>query len=354
MTRTTAVRYGLVPIAVAASTLLEMLFNPLIGEMPFLFLWPAVAVCAWVGGLGPGLCATLLGVLAADYYLVEPRFIFSFHKPHEAAWVSLFVVLGASLSVLGEQLHRLRRRLEQADRKKNEFVATLVHELRGPLSALRNAVVVLRRSPSRQSTDWALGLFDRQIDQMDRLVGDVLDISRIERGKLTLEMQAVDVATIVDLAVEAGRPLIDRRNHEFTVSMPPNTVRVEGDRKRLVQVVANLLNNAAKYTDDGGRLSLIVKSEPPEVVLEVCDTGIGIAGEMLGKIFDLYTQIDNAKRSDEGMGIGLSLVRRLVEMHDGSVEARSPGPGQGSTFIVRLPARASALEHHLSARAQVP
>jgi signal transduction histidine kinase len=327
--------------------LLEIFFHPLIGEMPFLFLWPAVAICAWVGGLGPGLCATVAGVLAADYYLVEPRFTFSFHKPHETAWVCLFVVLGACLSLLGEQLHRMRRRLEQADENKNNFVATLAHELRGPLSALRNAVLVLRRAPSPESTDWALGLFDRQIEQMDRLVGDVLDISRLERGKLALEMQAVDMAAVVDLAVEACRPHIDRRNHELTVTLPPNPVCVVGDRKRLVQVAANLLNNAAKYTDDGGRLSLIVKHEAQDVVLEVRDSGIGIARDMLAKVFELYTQVGDWKRSDEGLGIGLSLVRRLVEMHGGSVEACSAGPGKGSTFVVRLPARAAVEELHL-------
>jgi len=223
----------------------------------------------------------------------------------------------------------------------------LAHELRGPLSALRNAVLVLRRQPSRESTEWAVGLFDRQIEQMERLVGDVLDISRLERGKLTLEMQTVDMAAVVDLAVEACRPLIDRRSHELTLCLPPHPVRIAGDRKRLVQVVANLLNNAAKYTDDGGRLSLIVKHEGDDAVLEVHDSGVGIARDMLGKVFELYAQVGDWKRSDEGLGIGLALVHRLVEMHGGSVEASSAGPGKGSTFVVRLPARTAVQELHL-------
>jgi signal transduction histidine kinase/DNA-binding response OmpR family regulator len=235
---------------------------------------------------------------------------------------------------------RLYRDIQQADRHKNEFLSMLAHELRNPLAPIRNAVQILRL---RGSTDAELeqvrDLIDRQVQQLIRLVDDLLDISRITRGKIRLQTEAIDLAVVVARAVETNRPLIDGRRHELTVTLPAEPVRVEGDPVRLAQVLGNLLNNAAKYTEEGGSIWLTVERAGDEAMLRVRDTGVGIPEEMLGSVFDLFTQVDRTlDRSQGGLGIGLTLVRRLVEMHSGRVQVFSAGPGRGSEFVVRLPA----------------
>jgi CheY-like chemotaxis protein len=237
---------------------------------------------------------------------------------------------------------RLYRDIQEADRHKNEFLAMLAHELRNPLAPIRSAIHLLRRRAlDVPDVIWAQDLIDRQVQQMVRLVDDLLDVSRITRGKITLRTEAVDVATVVARAVETCRPLMDERKHELTVSLPPEPVRVEGDTTRLAQVVSNLLNNAAKYTEEGGRIGLTVQQEGGEAVLRVRDSGVGIPADMLSNVFDLFTQVNRSlDRSQGGLGIGLTLVHRLIEMHRGSVRAFSAGPNQGSEFVVRLPALA--------------
>jgi signal transduction histidine kinase/DNA-binding response OmpR family regulator len=234
---------------------------------------------------------------------------------------------------------RLYQDIQESDRLKNEFLAMLAHELRNPLAPIRNAVHVLQlpaAGPEQQQ--WAKEVISRQLQQMVRLVDDLLDVSRITRGKIQLQVEPVDVAGVVERAVEISRPLIDVRRHALHVGMPPGPIRVEVDPARVAQVVANLLNNAAKYTEEGGTIWLNVERADHTVVFRVRDTGIGIPPEVLPKVFDLFTQADRAlDRSQGGLGIGLTLVRRLVELHGGSVEASSPGPNQGSEFVVRLP-----------------
>jgi signal transduction histidine kinase/DNA-binding response OmpR family regulator len=234
---------------------------------------------------------------------------------------------------------RLYRNVQEADRHKNEFLSMLAHELRNPLAPIRNAVQVLRLcggDPSKTSS--VHDLIERQVQQLVRLVDDLLDLSRITRGKIRLQTEVVDVATVVASAVETSRPLLDARKHHFSVSLPAEPVHVLADPVRLAQVLANLLNNAAKYTEEGGRIWLIGEREGNEVVLRVRDTGVGIPAEMLSSVFDLFTQVDRSlDRSQGGLGIGLTLVHRLVEMHGGRVEAFSAGTNQGSEFVVRLP-----------------
>jgi len=235
---------------------------------------------------------------------------------------------------------RLYREVQDADRRKNEFLAMLAHELRNPLAPIRSAVHVLRLLGSADpQVRWAQDVIDRQVQQMVRLVDDLLDVSRITRGKITLQTEPVDLGAVVARAVETSRPLIDQREHQLTVSLPREPVRVEADATRLAQVLANLLNNAAKYTEKGGYIGLGATLEDGEAVVRVRDSGMGIPAEMLSSIFDLFTQVDRAlDRSQGGLGIGLTLVRRLVEMHRGTVQAFSAGPGRGSEFVVRLPA----------------
>jgi signal transduction histidine kinase/DNA-binding response OmpR family regulator len=234
---------------------------------------------------------------------------------------------------------RLYRDVREADRLKNEFLSMLAHELRNPLAPIRNAVHVLRmRGTSEPGLEAVRDIIDRQVQQLVRLVDDLLDISRITRGKIRLQREPLELAGVIEQAVETSRPLIDAKKHALTVSLPRETVRVNGDAVRLAQVVGNLLNNAAKYTSDGGSITLSLECVEGEAVIRVSDTGIGIPPEMLGSIFDLFTQVERSlDRSQGGLGIGLTLVHRLVEMHGGRVQAFSAGANQGSEFVVRLP-----------------
>jgi len=235
-----------------------------------------------------------------------------------------------------------RRRVDQlveADRLKDEFLAMLAHELRNPLAPIPNAIQVLEDfSPADADLQWARDVIERQVRHMTRLVDDLLDVSRINRGKITLQKERLKLAQVVADAVEIARPHIEARRHQLTVSEPPDPLWLDGDSTRLTQVVANLVNNAAKYMQPGGHIWLTVEKEGEEAVVRVRDTGIGIAPEKLSDIFGLFTQLDRSlDRSQGGLGIGLTLARRLVEMHGGSIHARSDGPGQGSEFVVRLP-----------------
>ncbi|HLX06912.1 MAG TPA: ATP-binding protein [Thermoanaerobaculia bacterium] len=234
--------------------------------------------------------------------------------------------------------------LKESDRRKDEFLAMLAHELRNPLAPIRNGVQILRaKGPPEPELQWATEVIDRQLHQMTRLVDDLLDVSRITTGKIELRKERVELATIVNSAVEASRPLIDKWGHQVTVTIPPQPIELEADLTRLSQALLNLINNAAKYMDRAGRIWVIAERRGGQVWIRVKDTGIGIPAEMLPRIFDMFTQVDRSlERSEGGLGIGLTLVQRLVEMHGGTVEARSDGPGKGSEFVVCLPIAAAA------------
>ena len=228
--------------------------------------------------------------------------------------------------------------LKDADRRKDEFLATLAHELRNPLASIQNGMEVLRRAPSSELAARARPMLDRQLAHLVRLVDDLLDVSRVISGKITLQPERVLVQELVAAAVETCRQLVDARGHALDVALPPAPLRLDGDRTRLTQVLVNLLNNAAKYTDPGGRIRLVARRDGPVVEVEVTDDGVGIAADVLPTIWGMFTQIRaSLDRSQGGLGVGLALVKRLVEMHGGSVAADSPGPGRGSTFRVRLP-----------------
>jgi signal transduction histidine kinase/CheY-like chemotaxis protein len=234
---------------------------------------------------------------------------------------------------------RLYQAVREADRRKEEFLALLGHELRNPLAPIRNALYVLKLPGADAAVvERARGMMERQVEYMVRLVDDLLDVSRIVRGKVDLRPESVEVAAVVARAVETSQPLIDAEGHRLTVSLPPEPLWVHGDPVRLAQVVSNLLSNAAKYTERGGQVGLTAAREGGEAVLRVRDTGIGIAPELLPRLFDMFFQAERrTKDAQGGLGIGLALVRGLVERHGGSIEAHSDGPGKGSEFVVRLP-----------------
>ena len=234
---------------------------------------------------------------------------------------------------------RLYREIQDGDRRKDEFLAMLGHELRNPLAAIGSALECLRFPDNdEQASDVAHDVLERQVNQMTRLVDDLLDVSRITRGKVELRKEVVELQSAIARAVATTSPVIASRRHELHTAMPEQPIRVYADPVRLEQIFANLLNNAAKYTQPGGKISFGCQLDKGNVVLRVRDTGMGIPPQLLPKIFDLFTQGDRSlDRSQGGLGIGLTLVKRLVDMHGGHVEALSSGNGQGSEFVVRLP-----------------
>ena len=228
--------------------------------------------------------------------------------------------------------------LREQDRRKDEFLATLAHELRNPLAPIKYAVAMMRRSRDGAHVRQAQDVVDRQVSQMARLIDDLLDLSRVNRGMVQLQRQRVAIAPLVQEALEVVRPAIDAAQHRLEVQLPPEELLVDADPTRMVQVIGNLLGNAAKYTPDGGHIRLAVRRAGASVVLEVADDGIGIPPEQQGLLFQMFSQLHHGTtRSKGGLGIGLSLVKTLVQMHGGTVAVRSAGLDEGSTFVVELP-----------------
>jgi len=242
--------------------------------------------------------------------------------------------------------------LREADRRKDEFLAILAHELRNPLAPVVNALQYLRmRGPATSETEWAHDVINRQVQYMTRLIDDLMDVSRINRGRIRLMSGGVTLARIIEEAVEANLPIIEQMGHRLEVALPPQPVMLHADATRLAQVVLNLINNAAKYTEPGGRIDLHAAVEEDVVTISVRDNGIGIPTDNLSSIFEMFSQVEGSlSRSQGGLGIGLFLVKRLVEMHEGTIEARSEGPNTGSEFVVRLPVAV----HESAAERRVP
>ncbi len=257
----------------------------------------------------------------------------------ELAGSSETITLARSINGMLDRLQRQHEHLQREHRRKDEFLAMLAHELRNPLAPINSAAQLLRmlfkNEPRiRQASE----VISRQVTHMTHLVDDLLDVSRVTRGLVTIDKGRVDLGDMLREAVEQVVPVVEARGHRLSLDMADGAMPVSGDRTRLIQVAANLLNNAAKYTPDGGELQVSLQTDGPDAVLRVRDNGIGIAPELLPAIFDLFTQGQRTPdRAQGGLGLGLALVKKLVELHDGSVEAHSEGPGRGSTFIVRLP-----------------
>jgi PAS domain S-box-containing protein len=230
--------------------------------------------------------------------------------------------------------------LRATNRHKDEFLATLAHELRNPLAPLRNAVQILHlKAPPLPEVSGAITVIERQMKQMTRLLDDLMDLSRVTRNKLELQRGPVKLADIVHVTLETSQPLLESGGHHFTLQMPGEPIAVDGDSARLAQVLANLLNNAAKFTPRGGHITVRVERDGDDAVLRVRDTGVGIPREALPVIFEMFAQADHSlERTHSGLGVGLTLVRRIVELHGGTVEALSDGENCGAEFVVRLPA----------------
>ncbi len=237
-----------------------------------------------------------------------------------------------------DELEAQANALRAVDRRKNEFLAVLGHELRNPAMALSAGLHLLQRPQDPKLDIKIREQMDRQVAHLTRLIEDLLDISRIDQGKIALRKETIALREVLEFAVEAIRPQIDSQQHELTVDIPDEPIRLDADRTRLAQIVSNLLNNAAKYTPAGGQIRLQARRVEPWVEIEVTDNGIGIPDHMQSKIFELFAQVKSSdERAHEGLGIGLALVKQLVELHGGQLLLKSSGPNLGSTFQVRLP-----------------
>ena len=238
-----------------------------------------------------------------------------------------------------EELAKANEALKDADRRKDEFLATLAHELRNPLAPIRNALEIMRVADGNAAAvEQARDIIERQVGQMVRLINDLLDVSRITRGKLVLSTEPVSISEVMEAAVETSRPLLEVAQLVFQHTISDDGLTVVGDRLRLSQVFANLLNNAAKYTEPGGTVMLTADRDGGHAVIRVRDTGVGIPPDVLPHVFELFTQVDrNLNRSQGGLGIGLALVQQIITLHGGNVSVHSDGVGKGSEFVVRLP-----------------
>jgi signal transduction histidine kinase len=241
-----------------------------------------------------------------------------------------------------DESRRYAAALQETDRRKDEFLAILAHELRNPLAPVRNGLQLLKMLPSADVAQNIREMMDRQLSHLVRLIDDLLDVSRVSEGKINLRKELITVRSVVDAAIEATAHLIEAREHILSIDMPEQSLWVEADLTRLAQIISNLLNNAAKYTEMGGHIELSVRAEEENVTISVSDNGLGIPADMLTKVFELFTQVnDNLERSQGGLGIGLALAQRLVAMHDGKIDGESSGPGKGSIFHVTLPMAAA-------------
>ncbi len=256
---------------------------------------------------------------------------------------------GTSTDIHDQKLQEEEQRL--ANQRKDVFLASMAHELRNPLPPIRNALEIMRLADHNpQTIDRCRGMIERQLNHIIRLVDDLLDLSRFTRGKISLRLEPVEISSMVEAAVETSRPLIDAAQHTLTILVPPEKVYFEGDPTRITQVIVNLLNNAAKYTNPKGEIILSATVEGGQIVIKVSDNGMGIPPDMLNTVFQMFNQLPRSEQHFQGgLGIGLPLVRGIVELHHGTIEARSPGIGKGSEFVVKLPISRPTLTNTSSA-----
>nr|MCB7500861.1 hybrid sensor histidine kinase/response regulator [Enterobacter roggenkampii] len=237
-----------------------------------------------------------------------------------------------------DELKAYANALREADRRKNDFIAMLGHELRNPIMAIHAGLQLLQRQSDEERKAVIHARMEVQAHHLSRLIEDLLDVARIDQGKISLKRERISLQSVIDSAIDTSRPKIEAASHELTVSVPPEPVWLHGDFTRLSQVISNLLANAAKYTPCKGRIHLSVDSEDDQIRINVADNGIGVSPELKGRIFELFAQSKGPDdRSRDGLGIGLALVKQLVELHEGTIDLVSEGPGRGSCFTVRLP-----------------
>jgi signal transduction histidine kinase/ActR/RegA family two-component response regulator len=361
-------RYTFTILAVTLATLLRFALEPVLDlRAPYILYFPAIALCAWFGGLWPGLLATALGGIAAWYFFFPPQYSFTVTDPTAPAQVIIFSLSSVIISLLAESLHQARRKTEKseaiareqeeertrllvseraareqaetASRAKDEFVAVISHELRSPLNAVLGWVQMLRTGKFDQAeTARALETIERNAKTQVQMIEDLLDISRVITGKLALNVRPLELTKVVEAALDSIRPAVEAKALQLRVQLEARGSLVLGDPSRLQQVVWNLLSNAVKFTPMRGRIEVGVERAASHLQITVRDSGAGISPEFLPFVFDRFSQANTtSERKFGGLGLGLAIVRHLVELHGGTVRADSPGEGQGSIFTVMLP-----------------
>lgn len=345
------VRYGAALVSLVVATAVRQLLDPVLGDRaPYGMYLIAVSIVAWHAGFGPALLTVLGGTFLGRLCFDPPRGRYWIVTESSEVALLMSMTIGIvtilfceSLRIAARENRRLYGLAREADARKDAFLATLAHELRNPLTPIRNALYMLERQhPNEPRTVELQRMMTRHTDHLVRLVNELLDVSRITQRKIELRSERFELQTIVHGAVEVVRPLITEKRQELIVSLPKDEVYLQADGVRLTQIVTNLLHNASKYTNSEGRIWLNAETEGEELVVRVRDTGVGIAPESCERIFELFEQAHaGIEESQGGLGIGLTLVRELVHLHGGTVEARSAGLGLGSEFIVRLPVIAS-------------
>jgi signal transduction histidine kinase len=340
--------YLLALAAVAAALALRYLLNPILGQQgPYLILTLAVVVPALYAGFGPALFATFLATVVGTWLFIgsAPGAADVF-QPSNIGRTLLFVAIGVSISVIGGRLRRSRLelaasvlRLRASNRAKDDALATLGHEIRNPLSALQSARELLRRFPDQPDTVAKVGdVVQRQVAQMTRMADDLLDLSGITRGEVAIQHRRVVLQPVLRQALEQCSALVARKGHRLKVELDAAPAEVVGDEARLVQVFANLLTNAAKYTPQGGEIVLSLRAHHGVAIVTVEDNGIGMDPDAIAELFEPFVQAPGAAANQErGLGLGLAIVRKIVELHGGEVQAHSEGLGRGSEVTVRLP-----------------
>jgi signal transduction histidine kinase/ActR/RegA family two-component response regulator len=332
-------------LASAIACAARWVLDPWLGhDHPFLPAYAAVAVATLFGTWRSAALTAILCTLWANFLFVEPRYSFDMRRENIVATAAFYLVsaviiyLGHRASGANKALARMVVRLAEADHRKSDFLALIAHELRNPLSTLTVGHSLIKEGTlGPASLDQTWRMLERQTDNMTRLVGDLLDVARIEQGKIMLCLGPVPVATIVNDAIAAARSATASKRQTLTVDMPAAPGAVIGDPLRLGQVLGNLLHNASKFSPDGAVVMVKVEAGPGHVTVSVKDAGIGIPSSELLKIFESFVQLSPRTDGPQGLGLGLALTKKLVEMHGGTVEARSDGPGKGAEFIVRLP-----------------
>lgn len=367
--RPALLRYGFAVLAVLLALLIRWPLQPVLQKsVPFLFFFPAVMAAGWWGRLGPGLLATALSVLASDLLFLDPVGSLGIEEFPGRVQLVLFSLTGVFVSLLNEALHREKHRVEEiaaqlleaqkeakeseerfritaaaaeeANRIKDDFLATVSHELRTPLNAMMGwAQILLAADADPEKREKGLATIVRNGRLQAQLINDLLDVSRIITGKMRLDAQPVELVPVIEAALESIRPAAEAKEIRLLCLFDPQAGPVKGDPARLQQVVWNLLANAVKFTPKGGKVEVRLERAGSHVEILVADTGIGISPAFLAHVFDRFRQLDGSiKRQHGGLGLGLSIVRHLTELHGGTVRAESPGEGQGSTFTVTLPA----------------
>jgi signal transduction histidine kinase len=341
--------YVLALLAVAGGLLLRFVLTPLLGQQgPYLILALSIVLAALYGGFGPALLATALGTAIGTYLFVatKPGWESVLELPNITRTV-LFIAIGVSISVIGGRLQASRQalaasvaELRKSNRAKDHVLATVAHEIRNPLSALASATQVLERSaadPARVA--WATEVVRRQVQQIARMADDLMDMSQVLHGRITMQWAPLDLRDILRQALDQSDALIAGKQHQLTSELPATPARVQGDAGRLVQVFANLLNNAAKYTPPGGRIALTLSRLETHWEVTIADNGQGFDQGTRDELFEPFVQAPEAvANASRGLGLGLAIVKRIVELHGGRVVANSPGAGRGAMLRVLLAA----------------